>query len=501
MWKAIIGVGLIVLLAWIGCGTEEEIGSKARVKLMGWGDTTTMAKYKILEEAFERENPDVDLEVEILDMNTYNQKLPILIASRTAPDILECGPERASSFPSYASKGAYVDLEPLIQRDGVDLDQWFPAVIQSCRYEGTLYVLPKKLNMPGCVHYNMDLFDAEGLPYPSRDWTWAEVLDLARKLTKDIDGDGRMDQWGLAWPFARGYEGPMMKGWSWTKANGREVNIDDPLFYETMQWMADLIHVERVAPTLEQVEGTGATVDYLLFTTGKVAMQSGGRWQTAIYKREIRTFKLTERSLENLKAEAVPDSVLDKLERMKNRKLNQGGMSEKEELRDLFRETIGVDEQTIGVILKHVEMEDLFRWDTVWLPVPEKGAKRRYQIASEAWGIYRGSKMIEEAWKVLKWVSGPNGSAVLGRIGGAVPAVKSVAYSPDFLESHPPSPEGNLMWLEAMEYAVRPPSGPEWAKIMNMMDEPFKLGWNGQRSFKELCLELKPKLDRLLQEK
>lgn len=430
MWKTLIGSGLMVLLAWIGCGTEEEVGSKARVKLMGWGDRTTMAKYEILEDAFEQENPDVDLVVEILDMNTYNQKLPIMIASRTAPDIFECVPERASSFPSFASKKAFVDLEPFIQRDGVDLDQWFPAVIQSCRYQGRLYVLPKKLNTPGCVHYNMDLFDAEGLAYPSRDWTWAEAVHLARKLTKDIDGDGRIDQWGLAWPFAQGYEGPMMKGWSWTKANGREVNIDDPLCYETMQWMADLIHVEHVAPSLEETESAGLP-GYLLFTTGKVAMQSGGRWQTAIYKREI---------------------------------------------------------------------GDRFRWDTVWLPIPEKGAERRYPMNCEAWGIYRGSKVIEETWKVLKWISGPKGSAVLGRIGGAVPAVKSVAYSPDFLDSNPPSREGNLMWLEAMDYAVRPPLAPEWAKIEQRMQQTFQLGWNGQRSFKELCLELKPKLDRLLQE-
>lgn len=429
--KVSIGIGVVILFAWVGCGTKEEGGGKTVVKLMGWGDMTTVAKYQILESAFEKENPDVDLVVEILDMNTYNQKLPIMIASRTAPDIFECVPERASSFPSYASKDAFVDLEPFIQRDGVDLDQWFPAVIQSCRYKGTLYVLPKKLNTPSCVHYNMDLFDAAGIPYPSREWTWAEAADLARKLTKDIDGDGQIDQWGLAWPFAQGYEGPMMKGWSWTKANGREVNIDDPLFYETMQWMADLIHVEHVAPSLEETESSGLP-GYLLFTTGKVAMQSGGRWQTAIYKREIK---------------------------------------------------------------------DRFRWDTVWLPIPEKGAKRRYQINSEAWGIYRGSQEIEEAWKVLKWISGPKGSVVLGRIGGAVPAVKSVAYSPDFLDSYPPSREGNLMWLEAMKYAVWPPLGPEWAKIEQMMQQTFQLGWNGEKPFKDLAIELKPKLDRFLQEK
>ena len=79
---------------------------KRQVKLMGWGDTTTMAKYAILEEAFEAANPDIDLVVEIMDATSYARKLPVMIASGTAPDLFEAGLERAASFGSYAEKGA-----------------------------------------------------------------------------------------------------------------------------------------------------------------------------------------------------------------------------------------------------------------------------------------------------------------------------------------------------------------------------------------------------------
>ena len=113
---------------------------KRQVKLMGWGDTTTMAKYAILEEAFEAANPDIDLVVEIMDGKSYARKLPVMIASGTAPDLFEAGLERAASFGSYAEKGAYVDLMPLVERDGVNLDDWFPEVIASCYYDGVLYL-------------------------------------------------------------------------------------------------------------------------------------------------------------------------------------------------------------------------------------------------------------------------------------------------------------------------------------------------------------------------
>ncbi|NKB70956.1 MAG: extracellular solute-binding protein [Candidatus Latescibacteria bacterium] len=421
---------VLAALCFAGCGGSDTApDGRTQVKIMGWGNTTSMAKYEILEKAFETANPDIDMKVEILDGETYRRKLPVMIASGTAPDIFECVPEVSTSFPSFASKDAYVDLQPLVERDGVDLTQWFASVIKSCRYQGKLYVLPKKLNNPACVHYNMDLFDAAGLSYPSRDWTWEEARAMARQLTRDLDGDGRIDQWGLAWPLAQGYQAPMMRGWNWTRNNGTEVNIDDPLFYQSMQWMADLIHVDRVAPTLEETEGAGLP-GYQLFSTGRVAMQSGGRWQTAHYKREI---------------------------------------------------------------------GNAFRWDTVWMPIPEKGAPRRYQIGSEAWGIYRGSPVVEQAWKVLKWISGPAGSRVLGQIGGAVPAVKSVAMSADFLDSNPPSRPANQMWLEAIDYAVWPPLEPRWARIEKMMEQTFLLGWSGERPFRELAFELKPKLDHLLQ--
>ena len=221
-----------------------------------------------------------------MDATSYARKLPVMIASGTAPDLFEAGLERAASFGSYAEKGAYVDLMPLVERDGVNLDDWFPEVIASCYYDGVLCNLPKKLNSPACVHINLDLFDAAGIPYPKRDWTWDDALVMARAMTKDFDGDGRIDQWGMSWPLAQGVEPAIIRGWQWTRDEGRQINIDDPLFYESLQWMADLVHVEHVAPSLEETEGAGLP-GYLLFTTGKVAIQSGGRWQTAIYKREI----------------------------------------------------------------------------------------------------------------------------------------------------------------------------------------------------------------------
>ena len=48
--------------------------------------------------------------------------------------------------------------------------------------------------------YNEDLFEEAGVTPPTVEdpWTWDEMREAARTLTKDTDGDGQTDQWGAA---------------------------------------------------------------------------------------------------------------------------------------------------------------------------------------------------------------------------------------------------------------------------------------------------------------
>src|SRR5690606_24573220 len=51
--------------------------------------------------------------------------------------------------------------------------------------------------------YNPDLFDQAGLAHPPSDWkdtgwTCTDFVNAARRITRDVDGDGRPDVWGLA---------------------------------------------------------------------------------------------------------------------------------------------------------------------------------------------------------------------------------------------------------------------------------------------------------------
>jgi len=52
------------------------------------------------------------------------------------------------------------------------------------------------------IFWNKDFFEREGLPNPyelieNGEWTWDKLREIARMATKDTDGDGEIDQWGL----------------------------------------------------------------------------------------------------------------------------------------------------------------------------------------------------------------------------------------------------------------------------------------------------------------
>ena len=50
--------------------------------------------------------------------------------------------------------------------------------------------------------FNKTLLDREGIPYPyeyyhNNQWNWDTLTEVAKKVTRDTDGDGTIDQWGL----------------------------------------------------------------------------------------------------------------------------------------------------------------------------------------------------------------------------------------------------------------------------------------------------------------
>ena len=110
------------------------------------------------------------------------------------------------------------------------------------------------------------------MDYP-KDWTWDQFREAAKKLTKR-DAAGNVTQFGYEVPNQNFFVQPwfLSNGTSPLNADWTASNMLDPKVSETLQFLHDLIHVDKVSP----IPGKD-TMDNQ-FMAGQVAMISRGHW-------------------------------------------------------------------------------------------------------------------------------------------------------------------------------------------------------------------------------
>lgn len=105
---------------------------------------------------------------------------------------------------TFVEADALVSLDPFVLRDGINADDFLPGIFSTWDQfdDGTRVGLPYAYTGE-VLWYNPDLFDQAGLAHPPSDWkdtgwTWTDFVNAARRITRDVDGDGTPDVWGLA---------------------------------------------------------------------------------------------------------------------------------------------------------------------------------------------------------------------------------------------------------------------------------------------------------------
>lgn len=123
--------------------------------------------------AYEKDNPEVDVQVETIPFADYFTKLQTAFAGQTVADVVDLNYE---NFVSYAESGALAPLED------VDASAYKDTLLESFALDGTQYGLPSSYSNV-VMYYNTSLFDAAGLDYPTADWTWEDEQAAATALT------------------------------------------------------------------------------------------------------------------------------------------------------------------------------------------------------------------------------------------------------------------------------------------------------------------------------
>jgi multiple sugar transport system substrate-binding protein len=255
---------------------------------VGTGDSGEgLSPHQAIIARFEAENPDIQVQLEPVGSGDYYQHIRDQISSGNPPDILQIGDD---AVPSFVERGAFVPLDAFIGGKDFPLDTgiYLSGVLDPGKWAGKQYLLPKDFS-PLAVYYNKKIFDRFGVAYPKDGWTWGDFLRTAQALTKDTDGDGKTEIWGVelpgSWPAGFEY---------WSAAGGGQLVSPDGLGFvgymdsqqnvDALQFYVDLYHRYKVAPISTNLNPFDPSNN--VFSSGAAAMRIFGRWPQAALRKD-----------------------------------------------------------------------------------------------------------------------------------------------------------------------------------------------------------------------
>ncbi|MEM9165155.1 MAG: ABC transporter substrate-binding protein, partial [Cyanobacteria bacterium P01_F01_bin.4] len=165
------------------------------------------------------------------------------------------------------------------------LDDWFarspyrdtldPALLATMQFEDHLWSVPFATNN-AAIFYRPSLFEAAGIATPPK--TWDELRQVARQLTRDTDGDGRIDQHGIFLPLGKGE----WTVFSWLpfiySAGGHVVEKGRPDVVNEGAIAALQLGADLIQAGAAELSAPERGYDIEQFMSGKVAMQITGPW-------------------------------------------------------------------------------------------------------------------------------------------------------------------------------------------------------------------------------
>ena len=253
---------LVVLLLLGGCARPTDNRVEITYQTIETLPEQQALHQRIVAE-FEKSHPQIHVRV-IYDTSKF-QKLNVQLAGGAAPDLFYYVVDR---LPALAQRGQVGDLTESFSSLA---DQFFPEVVESCRVNGKLCMLPFHFSTD-ILFYNRDWFEKAGEPVPDESWDWEKFTGAAARLAAQ-----RRARIPTVLPrpllLVQSFGGVLF-------ADGK-CTVNSPESIEALQFYRDLV-VRGIAPTTAAMGEVEAFDGVNLFRDGKIPVLVG------------RTYMLTE---------------------------------------------------------------------------------------------------------------------------------------------------------------------------------------------------------------
>jgi multiple sugar transport system substrate-binding protein len=225
---------------------------------------------------FNQQNPDVHVVMQRMEWGTYYNKLFVSNLGGRAPQVFVVHSDNVTRFHRAGFLRQMDDLASAggggggIDSNDIDENVW-AAVERDGKHMG----IPLDIHTIG-MYYNKTLFrkagivDAKGEPKPPTNRQ--EFVDALRKLTRDENGDGVKDTYGLAFTWLRTncYTLIRQHGGDILTRDGKTVILDQPDAIAGMQFAVDMIDKEKVILPPENISTFGGA--FIGFRQGKLGI-------------------------------------------------------------------------------------------------------------------------------------------------------------------------------------------------------------------------------------
>jgi multiple sugar transport system substrate-binding protein len=254
---------LIVLLLLAGCVRAPDDRVEITYQTIETLPEQQALHQRIIAE-FEKSHTNIHVRV-IYDTSKF-QKLNVQLAGNAAPDLFYYVVDR---LPALAGRGQVSDVT---ERFAPLVDQFHPEVVESCRVDGKLYMVPFHFSTD-ILFYNRDWFQKSEEPVPDESWDWQKFADVTTRLVALGVGQAK---------FVTVLPRPLLLLQSFGGvlfADGK-CTVNSPESIAALQFYRDLV-ARGIAPTTAAMGEVEAFDGVNLFRDGKIPLLVGRTYMLA----------------------------------------------------------------------------------------------------------------------------------------------------------------------------------------------------------------------------
>lgn len=211
-----------------GCSSSSDGGdSSGKTKVNVWAMGDEGKKLPEMVEAFEKENENIDIEVQAIPWDQAHDKLLTAVASGKGPDVVQMG---TSWMPEFEDAGVLADLSEYVEKyPNLDSNNFYEGALQSTTYEDKMVGVPWYIETR-VLYYRKDL--AKEVGYNQAPKNWDEFLDISKKLAARGEKLYGIDMNLKDQFFATTYA--WQNGWKFDETSPK---FNTPEFVETIEYL------------------------------------------------------------------------------------------------------------------------------------------------------------------------------------------------------------------------------------------------------------------------